>query len=614
MPGINYVLADTVTDEEVAIAAAEMKHLEHIEVETVFRSGGCALLFAGYDGYPSLRKETGRWVVFLEGMIYNRSDEDILGALEAITERFLESVPADDLIRDFVEGSDGDYVAVCLDKRTSAALFFNDRYGRLPLQHFFGEGRVIVARESVFMFRMIPSLEVDRIGLAQFMMFEFTLGTRMLFKRVFRQSPAHSLAVRPPDGGGGPRVDSSCIVPLRFGQDAISAPRETLVGRQYHLLLESVRNRYETCRRKGFKITELLSGGLDSRGVLLGLRGIGAKAEIFTGNQFTADESAIAFQLADKYGCPVNVIPASRELDLEEMADQVYRTGCTVNGVTTQTCWRDSAGQRRMAGGGPIASFGGQFGEASRASTLPTFGSRSLYQMFLAHSTRIRVCPESAAILAGIAPEILLTSVKEHFEGYPEQSLVAQTQRYLFELFRHSGDYGEDRHRLFYWCVQPFAGKDMCRFAFEELPFRLTGNGFFVDVLRRIDPEALNVPYYGSRMRLNSRFSVGYHDLRKKSRYLLKSMLMRWHPTRKYIFTLERHHRSRFHEQCRSALFETLGSLSALKSYISPESVLKFLEIDADTDDLFRVLSVLYLFRELERRFPGKLICSEPVV
>ena len=188
MPGISLIAAPQIDMANLDTIAADMRHGDHINTVTLYRDDIVLILFSGYDGYPKWLWDHDGVVIVFEGMIYDASEAKIREKLHKIALDFKSGTDVTDSIREFINNSDGDFLVCLYVKDTHSVLLFNDKYGRLPCQYYQDERWLIVSREPTFLLNTVPSLEVDRIGLAEFFTWEFTLGTRTLFKDIYRFS------------------------------------------------------------------------------------------------------------------------------------------------------------------------------------------------------------------------------------------------------------------------------------------------------------------------------------------------------------------------------------------------------------------------------------------
>ena len=104
-------------------------------------------------------------------------------------------------IADWLLDTDGDFVLYALNKSNNDFFIMNDLLGRLPLYYTFrNDSELILSREIQLMSFLIQNYDedgnkFDKMGIAQFLLFSHTLGTRTLLKNVTRLEPSSLLIV-----------------------------------------------------------------------------------------------------------------------------------------------------------------------------------------------------------------------------------------------------------------------------------------------------------------------------------------------------------------------------------------------------------------------------------
>ncbi len=608
MPGLSLIIASALDQQVLSGAIADLQSDYSSPAELLYKDNRFAVVFSGHKSYPKWFYEDDENVVLFEGMVYNRPVQETTEKISTIAGAFSNDRNVEEDIRDFVNDSDGDYLCAVYSKRSSSLLIFNDHFGRLPSFYYEGSGMFALSREIKFLLHFMPAIAIDRFSLAQFLMFEHTLGDKTLFQNLFRVLPSRIIQTRlettpSPDRM---RVTHCQSLPLKFVGTERFPPRDRCNERVASCFMESIENRYSTCRKQAYSCIADVSGGYDTRAVIMGMEKLGADVDYFTHRLVTGDESRVAQMLGDVYEKPVQVVSASHELDYAEMEKLVYETDCMVNGWTALMSWRDSSEKKLMVEE-KTACFMGFNGEFTRHPFLPARGHHSLQSMLRANVLRTPLSSRWASILAGIPCEAFIESMETYFEGYNETTFEGKLKHIYFE-YKNLVNAGEDRIRRLFWTVQPFWGKNLFEFEIREIPLEYAGYSLYTAFLRAIDPKALRVPVHGSRIHLDSYLSVRLFDVFMNMRYHVRNYVLSNRFTNKLYARLKGRERNSPAYKDAAALIERIHqSLDCLKECVEKNNIERFINHGYGMTNLYRLLSVLMYFKQLEERFADKL-------
>jgi asparagine synthase (glutamine-hydrolysing) len=160
-------------------------------------------------------------------------------------------------------GADCDFVIVFLRKEINEIIILNDALGRLPVYLFRGSHFCVISREIRFIVNYLGHVGYDMMGIAEFLLFGYTLGRRTLFENVERLQPATLLRFN------GTSLHYSIERLHIFNFDSKQNSTRTVdenAAELVALFRESCRRRAD---KKGRNFVSL-SGGLDSRVVAAG--------------------------------------------------------------------------------------------------------------------------------------------------------------------------------------------------------------------------------------------------------------------------------------------------------------------------------------------------------
>ncbi|MFC1508671.1 hypothetical protein ACFL60_03175 [Candidatus Omnitrophota bacterium] len=609
MPGLSLVLTNHIEDQLINEALADLESDSISTAHVLYKDKHFALIFSGHEGYPYRLIEQQNYIIILEGIVYNRTAAEIDASLNDIAQALSAGKPVDKAVGYFVASSDGDFLCSVYSKRTSSLLVFNDHLGRLHAFYHKSTGVLALSREMKFLLRFMPEITIDRYGLALFMMFEYTLGNTTLIQNVKRMLSSRSIHARIVKENDQDDIDitNSETQKLVFDESGENPSKSICIDRLSGLFMESVENRYNRCSELGYTCIADVSGGFDTRTVMLGLEIIGANVEYFTHDLVSGDESAVAYELGRVYGKPIRTVSASHELDFEEIGQLVYATDCMVNGWTALTSWRDSGEKKRMLGDKTV-SFMGFGGEFIRHPFHPALGYRSLQSMLRANLFKSPLTADWASAIAGIPYDTFIEAVETYFETYPEQTLAGKLKHLYFEYYNILVNAGEDRTRRFFWTVQPLWAKDMYTYEMNDVPLEYAHFSFYADFIRALDPKALGVPLYGSRVRLDSDFSLRLFDATANMKYHVRNTVL----SNKFLKNLYFRHRGRerntgAYKKAAETALATHKRLNYLNGVIPKEHINRFINSGYGLRNLYRLITVLLYFEQLEKRFGGML-------
>ena len=254
-------------------ASQSLLHSDYYKKELLLEEP-CLIICTRYAEYPIRIIENEKFWACVEGKIYGKQE----AKLESEVSNLIELIFSSDLsvdkykkeVSDWLLETDGDFVVYALDKRTNNFVLMNDLLGRLPLYYQVNEkSELILSREiQLFSYLNQSGNEVgnkfDMMGIAQFLLFSHTLGSRTLLRNVSKLGPASILTVCNKDS----KIKTHELYVFNFerkkySNECIKKNAQELVK----LFLEACKNRADLNSKNVIS----LSGGLDSRAVAAGL-------------------------------------------------------------------------------------------------------------------------------------------------------------------------------------------------------------------------------------------------------------------------------------------------------------------------------------------------------
>ena len=607
MPGINAIFShDPLSRPLLGSSLAEFDYREGLTLNDFFTPDNVSITFHGYKGYPSQSFEDKDMVVLIEGLIYNRTDFEIHSALQKIAEAYLAGKDHKKLIIDFIDRSDGDFLALLYFKNQSRAIIFNDRWGRLPTFFVADRNLFALSRETKFLLHWLESIEFDPPALAEFLAFEYTLGEKTIFKKIRRLSPASSFEID--FSGAEVVVQTEMLRPVCFDAADSGLSRKEILNHTVSLFQESLLTRVRRFEEKGIRIIADLSGGFDTRALFLGLCRSGADFTPCHDRLATGDESAVAQALADSFGKKLHKSAAVYPVDnFAEMKRIIYLTDCQVNGWTSLTCFYDDL-EREKTLSGLMVHFMGFGGEFIRHPYRLQKPYRDLAAALNDDASTNFINISDASGLTNLARKNFQLNLQQEIARFPEKNDSGRIRHLYFDYYNRVVNGGENRHRLFSWTVQPLWGKNLFEFEMNHIALEMIDFGFFIDFLSILEPRALDIPIYGLRNNLKSKTGRRLFNARMNLKNHLRD--------NRYIFKAYKSVRSRLYryrnkgplyQPLVAELRQTHNRSLLVSRYFDKTALERFLAGNPAMMQLYQLLTLMLYMAEIESRYPAKI-------
>ena len=442
-----------------------------------------------YEQYPINILQVGDLLIIIEGKIYNKTqklyENEILDIAINIDDYYAKGK-----LTDWLVNTDGDFIVFIHNRAKDVLYILNDIFGRLPLYfHVNNEKSILVSRYLHFISRVEESLKPDKMGIAQFMLLGYMLGTRTLLEQVSQLQPASFLKFS--DG----KIKIECIYQFNFDQreHRNKFPDEN-VSNISELFSLACNSRFNN--NKLSVVT--LSGGLDSRLIASCMykNNIPYKAATlrYTYGSKVQDEK-IAKQVAELFKVDLNVIelgPPKGEdlftlLNLKEGMNSLFTSqlipfylkikelfGSDINFITG-----DNGDRLIYSLNKPI----------KKLKSLEQLVSYIIKEHHLFDfDTVCKVCNVSKADM--------IDEIKNVLSTFPEYDL---TQKYIhlrtIEKPHKYAFQGEDRHRHYFWTLSPFWSFPFYSYLMNCSDISKKKFGLFSKLIMRFSEEAIKIPY-----------------------------------------------------------------------------------------------------------------------
>jgi asparagine synthase (glutamine-hydrolysing) len=428
-------------------------HMPNYSKKVVVRSEQFVLACTGYPEYPVEVLDLPDYTVVVEGRLYDLPDGDLANEIGNMTSLVFGKGSECDRRRltTWLQNTDGEFIIFIRAKQTNDIAIFNDLLGRLPC-YYFKQGRaMILSRELRFVAKMLGRCEYDKMGVAQFMLFGYPLGSRTILKNVQRLPPATVICIN------GTTCEMSLESLHTFNLDSKQHAHRT-VEENASELVERFR---KSCRRRANKIgTNLvaLSGGLDSRTVAAGLQ----KEEIpFLGATYlkhsrsgSADmtNAALLAEFCDWRWEAYLLDPPRGRHFLRLLR---IKNGLNYLGMSFILPFFEAIREKHC---GRITWFTGDGGDKVLPDLRPyrRFGCLEELADFILRVHQ-RSSLKTVAALTQLDRSEIRKELATRLATYPEKDL---TQKYVhFMIYERGMKWlfeGEDRNRFYFWSTAPF--------------------------------------------------------------------------------------------------------------------------------------------------------------
>lgn len=493
MPGLTIISDEEASDPEgvldSCLDAGVLDDRYQAFVYDPSGSGPIAVGAAVYEDYPLSVHDIDGYTVVFEGEIYDVNGRNaIREKVDAVFNGVLgqRSDPVDAFCR-WLKDRDGEFVIAIIGDDSEEAIVITDALGRLPLYRAEQCDRTVVSRDYGVVAKAFDGEpEYDRLGIAQFLTFGYSLGERTMLSYVNSVPPATAVHV----GSGG--IDTRNYRPFRFDLKyadgrSIEANAETLA----RLFRQSIRRRASDSLPNVIS----LSGGLDSRAILAAFEAESLHCETATMDHevVAAADVERASELSHLFGREWN----RYDLDARKASDFARLMQCKNGRDSLTVAHLIRFFDRLVADYGALTYLAGDGGDKLLPDLRPPRSLDGLSMPAVADyilRTESRIDPEDAAKTARIRPHRLHRSVIDRLESY---HAADNDQRYVEFLFRervHNCLFeAEDTNRCYFWSPAPFYSLPFVEYARGIPDAQKTDYRLFGAFLNSLSPKATMV-------------------------------------------------------------------------------------------------------------------------
>lgn len=460
---------------------------ERYTAKTLLSDSNLFLAVTAYPQYPIASFDHPDFLAVVEGRVYDRESDVLERELADLVRGVFEDGDKG-LIRlaHWVQKADGEFVVFLLHKPTRSVVVFNDARGMLPLYYCRQGDRLLISRELGFVTALMDVKKIDRMGVAQYMLFRYSLGENTLYEGVKRLAGGAVIRIHPGKGV----FDVNVFSRFNFEErEHASKSIAEICNQAVDLLVESCRRRCDATGR--WTNVFGISGGMDSRLVGLGMRAAGITCRSVTfcdpDNHLRGDV-VIGKQLAKILGYDWQSFDLAPPAGKDML--KLLRMRCGMNYLAMGFILPFFQQIRQMMGPN-IIYVTGDTGVALRGITpgRPFSDVDQLTKHVLTNQALLDL-PAVAGLL-GLRESDIFASLRAHLEAYPEDDLSMKyvhfyiTQRGF--VWHHDG---MDRNRYFFWLATPLESIDLFRYLMNCSETHKAHYRIFAEMFRRLSPEA----------------------------------------------------------------------------------------------------------------------------
>lgn len=495
MPGLSllfYLSQNARKDKNVMLEALKSTiHHERYKAGVLYNDASIAIGVTSYDEYPITSFENTEFIVYLEGVIYNRPPDSIESELSDLVQIICSSSQnSKDLLSKWLLKSDGDFIILVIHKKSNRIFFINDAFSRLPAYYYKDDDQLIISRDLRFIVNSIDDVNFDKMSIAQTLLFGYALGKRTLIENIYRIAPSCLIEIDIDTS----EISSNIAHVFNFEQKKNSDKSLTVnVNELASLFIEACKNRANSLINNKSLLS--LSGGLDSRSVAAGLSKGKCNFSCVTRlsyDQRERDDAHLAGQLAKVFDAEWKVIHTAPPTGSNLLSLLRIKNGHNYLGMSLQIPYLHKVVETY---GTKITFFTGDGGDKVFPDLRPVTDLKSidaLTEYIISNNKVFNL--ESVSALTGIRKDDIIAELKNYLLLYPESDF---NQKYVHFIVYERGFKwlfeGEDRNRYYFWSVAPFWSVEFFNYAMNCLDKHKTWYKYYREFLLKLSPEATRV-------------------------------------------------------------------------------------------------------------------------
>lgn len=557
MPGISIKCHAMEKDELALQSLKSLLHDERYVSQVLLQN---KLYFVGctrYSEYPITIFEDDNLWVCIDGRIYGKEHNILKHKLHDLMTTILDGGTTDKISKWLLE-TDGDFVICALDKHSQDFIIINDALGRLPIYYYRGSNEVVISRELQFVIDLTKQPKLDRMAIAQYLLFHYPLGKRTLIENISRLEPASLMRI----SGSGAETKIENVYRFNFEEKLSPDNIEKTIDELISLFSQACTNRSDSSNKNILA----LSGGRDSRAVAAALDNnkisfVAAtfvdSAENYYWDSKIAEKVAQALRISwEKY----NLKPPTGK-DLATLLHIKGGLNYLAMGYIIQ--FFDRIMDRH---GSTITYFTGDGGDKVLPNLNPGQGFRSIHDLVAYIISMNYVFPISeVSAITGMEVNEIIEDIENNLSGYPERDL---NQKYVhFLLYERAFKWlseGEDRNRFYFWSVSPFYSIPFFAYAMKCSDKTKLNDNLYRQFLSRLSLKVATIDYVGRPQLNKSKISKIIYYIKGRLKFSIRGS---------FLFPLYTRFLNGFRKQEKSntenCLQEQVGDCKFVSEYLS---------------------------------------------
>jgi len=523
MPGLSFI-CDFKEDlrnreDDILRSLDSLIHFVHYKKNILLKGKTFFLGCTIYDEYPITSFENEEYLIILEGKIYNKEHnflkKDLINLSEIIFDE--KSYLRKERIIEWLLNTDGDFILFALHKKSKNAAILNDILGRLPLYYYKNNGKILVSREVRFISNYIDDAKFDRMAIAQYLLFGYSLGKRTLLDGIYRLEPATLIRINI----NNLEIEMDNLYYFNFdNREYNSLNVERNAAELVSLFSEGCKNRYDFNNNNIVS----MSGGLDSRSVAAclyknNLPFLGVSRMRYNDKKEIRDVE-VAKKLANALNIDFNIITIDSVKGNNFLKLLKLKNGLNYLGMSFILPYLEKI---KEIYGSKLTFFTGVGGSVVKPliSFKKKFKKLDELVNFIISENHIFSLDQVSALIR-IQKHEIINELKLLLLSYPEKNCDQKYVHFLnYELDFKWCNEGDDRNRYYFWNVTPFSSINFFNYAMNCPEEQKTNYKLYRNFLLKLLPEISNIDYAHYMLPITSKKLL----LKLLTKSILKSIL-----------------------------------------------------------------------------------------
>jgi asparagine synthase (glutamine-hydrolysing) len=469
---------------------SNMRHFPNWKDQKIIAVDNLCLGYTCFAEYPLRYFETDNYLAVVEGMIYNLTREEVDSFILQI---FLgeRNGSAANIIHDFLIKADGEFVIAIYDKLKKIITIFNDILARLPVYYYKDNEKFIMSREIKFLCSFMGNIVFDKLGVSEYLIFNYTLSDRTIIENIKRLRPATKITLDITFGDFRVEYIDLWNFQTKFSKDRSIEEYSSELAK---LFISATNDRVR--QLSGFKTVVSLSGGWDSRAVLAATKLVAndlSAATYFDYDKKAKKDSEVAKELAKLFEVQWELMTLGKPRfeDMQTLVD--LKDG--LNSVKMGFILNFFDDIKRKFGD-KIAFYTGDGGDKVLPDLRPLQRINTISDLvdLILRDHGSKFALENFKGLASF--DQVKKEVTNIVSSYPEDDL---NQKYVhFVIFERGFNLlfeGEDRNRCYFWSPSPFWSSAVFGYAMKIPDNYKRYRRLQFSFLKSLDQKCLKIEY-----------------------------------------------------------------------------------------------------------------------